>query len=75
MCSSKLDIPWFRGIFNAFSFCLVCLQKPFCIYYYVSFSLFAQNLFKDERGSFRARNAKMLPSTELVMVRCACDGP
>ena len=26
-----VDIPWFHGIFNAFSLCLVCVQKPFCI--------------------------------------------
>ena len=52
------DIPWFYGIFNAFSLSLVCVQKPFCINFYVSFSLFAGNLSKDERESFWARNAE-----------------
>ena len=47
-----IDISWFHGIFNAFSLSLVCVQKPFCINFYVSFSLFAGNLSKDERGSF-----------------------
>ena len=46
------DIPWFHGIFNAFFLSLVCVQKPFCIDFYVSLSLFAGNLSKDERGSF-----------------------
>ena len=48
----EIDIPWFHGIINTFSLSLVCVQKPFCIDFYVSFSLFAENLFKDERGSF-----------------------
>ena len=36
----------------------MCFQKTFCIKYYVSFTLFAGNLSKDERGSFWARNAE-----------------
>ena len=52
----------------------MCVQKPFCIDFYVSFSLFARNLSKDERGSFWARNAKKLQPTELVTVRRAYDG-
>ena len=46
------DIPWFHGIFSAFSLSLVCVQKPFCINFYISFSLFSGNLSKDERESF-----------------------
>ena len=48
----ETDIPWFHGIFNTFSLNLECVQKPFCIDFYVSFSLFARNLSKDERISF-----------------------
>ena len=44
-----VDIPWFHGIFNVFSLILVCVQKPFCINLYVSYSVFAGNLSKDER--------------------------
>ena len=44
------------------------VQKPFCFKFYVSFSLFARNLSKDERGSFCARNAEKLPPAELVTV-------
>ena len=47
-----IDLPLFHGIFNVFSLRLVCVQKPFCIDFYVSFSLFAGNLSKDERESF-----------------------
>ena len=47
-----VDIPWFHDIFNAFSLRLVCVQKPFCMDFYVSFHLFAGNLSKDEHGSF-----------------------
>ena len=47
-----VDIPWFHGIFNVFSLSLVCVQNPFCIDFYESFSLFAGNLSKDEFGSF-----------------------
>ena len=47
---------------------LVCVQKPFCIDFYVSFFLFAGNLSKDERGSFEKEMHKR-PPTELVMVR------
>ena len=65
---------WFHGIFSDFSLSLVCVQKSFCIDFYVSFSLFAGKLSKDECGSFWARNAEMLPPTELVTVRWACDG-
>ena len=36
---------------------LVCVQNPFFIDFYVSFSLFAGTLSKDERRSFCARNA------------------
>ena len=46
------DMPWFHGIFNVFFLSLVCVQKPFCIDFYVSFSLFAGNLSKDERECF-----------------------
>ena len=69
------DIPWFHGIFNAFSLSLVYVQKPFCIDFYVSFSLFAGNLSKDERRCFLARNVEKLPPTELVTVCRSCDGP
>jgi len=34
----------------------VCVQKPFCINFYARFSLFVENLSKDERGRFWARN-------------------
>ena len=37
---------------------VVCVQKPFCINFYVSFYLFAGNLSKDEHESFWARNAE-----------------
>ena len=47
-----VNIPWFHVIFNAFSLNLVCVEKPFCIDFYVSFSLFGGNLSKDERGKF-----------------------
>ena len=47
-----IDLPLFHGIFNVFSLSLVCVQKPFCIDFYVSFSLFAGNLSKDEHISF-----------------------
>ena len=67
------DISWFHGIFNDFSLSLVYVQKPFCIDFYVSFSLFLGNLSEYERGSFWARNAEKLPPTELVTVRWACD--
>ena len=46
------DVPWFHGIFNVFSLNLVCVKKPFCIDFYVSFSLFVGNMSKDERESF-----------------------
>ena len=46
------NIPWFNGIFNAFSLSLVCVQKPLCIDFYATISLFAGNLSKDKRGSF-----------------------
>ena len=68
-------ITWFHGIFDDFSFCLVCVQKLFCIKFYVSFFLFAGNLSKDECKCFSARNAEKLPHTELVTVRRAYDGP
>ena len=71
----KHYIPWFHGIFNDFSLSLVCVQKPSCIDYNVSFPLFLGNLSKDKRGSFFARNAETLPPTELVTVRRTCDGP
>ena len=63
-----LDILWFHDIFNALSLSLVCVQKPFCIDFYVSVSLFARKLSKDECGSFCARNVENLPPTELVTV-------
>ena len=63
-----VDIPWFHSIFNVFSLSLVCVQKPFCIDFYVSFSLFAGNLSKDECGKFCARNAE-------ETTYGACDGP
>ena len=47
-----VDIPWFTSILNAFSLSLVCVKKPFCIDFYVIFSLFAGNLPKDECGSY-----------------------
>ena len=53
-----LEVPRFHDIFNVFSLSLMCVQKPFCIDFYISFSLFAGNLFKDEIGSFSARNAE-----------------
>ena len=56
--SLGFDVPWFHGIFNAFSLSLMCVQKLFYIDFYVSFSLFAGNLSKDERRSFWARNAE-----------------
>ena len=40
-----VDIPWFHGIFSNFSLCLV-RPKAFCTNFYVSFSLFARNLYK-----------------------------
>ena len=46
------NIPWFHDIFSAFSLSLMCVQKPLCIDFYVSFPLFVGNLSKDERGSF-----------------------
>ena len=46
------DIPWFHGIFNVFSLSLVYVQKPFCIIFYVSLSLFAGNLSKRLKRSF-----------------------
>ena len=55
-----------HDIFNAFYLSFMCVQKPFCINFYVSFSLFAGNLSKDERGSFWAINVEKLPPTELV---------
>ena len=39
-------IPWFYGIFNGFYISLVCVHKPFCINFSVTFSLFAGNLSK-----------------------------
>ena len=52
------DILWFHGIFNAFSLSLVCVQKPFCIDFCVSFSLFTGNLSKDELGNFEQEMQK-----------------
>ena len=48
----EIDIPWFHAIFDAFSLNLVCIKKTFCIDLYVSFSLFARNQSKYERGKF-----------------------
>ena len=58
LLKGSIDVPWFHGIFNAFSLSLVYLQKPFCIDFYASFSLFAGNLPKDERGSFLAKKCR-----------------
>ena len=50
----------YRGLtfFNDFFLSLVRVQKPFCIDFCVSFSLFARNLSKDERGSFWAKKCR-----------------
>ena len=50
--TASTDVPWFHSTFNDFSLSLVCVQKTYCIDFYVSFSLFAGNLSKDERESF-----------------------
>lgn len=47
-----VDLPWFHVIFNAFSLSLLCVQKPFCIDFFLNFSLFVRNLSKDVRESF-----------------------
>ena len=50
--NNMIDVPWFHTIFNAFSLILVCVQKPFCIDFCVSFSLFSRNLSNDEHRCF-----------------------
>ena len=69
------DVPWFHGIFNAFSLSLVCVQKPFLYWFLCNFLLICRKSVQRWTRKFLSEKCRrdqlqsLWRSVELVTVR------
>ena len=69
-----VDIPWFHGIINTFSLSLVCPKAFLCLFLY-KFLFVLQEICPKMNAEILSEEMQKRPPTELMTVRCSCDGP